>query len=240
MAVQPKRPVLAFLKTGVRNQRRPDLRVAREIQARRHHAHDGRRHFVEPHHPPDYRWVLAIAVLPNLVAQNRHCGSARLFIGGKKVAAEHRLLPDQRERVCGDARAAIHLRRSRPIAQIGRILCARAHRVEGLHLGGDVAVIRKGRSEPSGVRRVLRDDVENLIAMGERQVLEQHGVGQGENRGINANAKRQGGHGDRRESRTFRQRPQAEAHVLKDAHAYRQRVPVRIVPGIVPAGSPPE
>ncbi len=131
VSVDREPAIFALLVIGGGDERLPDLGLAREVEAGGHHADDGGRLFIDAHGAADYGEVLAIAIFPDLVAEDGDGRGSGLFVGGRKIAAGEGLYAEQGKRVGGDAGSVITLGRSGVVADIRGNAGARADRVEG-------------------------------------------------------------------------------------------------------------
>ena len=87
-------------------QRHPELLIAREAEARRHHAHHGARRAAHRHDAADDGRVVQELSLPDVVAQDHDGLRTRQFVRRLQRPAEQRRHAGERKRRRGDLRQA--------------------------------------------------------------------------------------------------------------------------------------
>ena len=197
----------------------------RSVEPRRRHADDGEDVAVQPHLPPDDIRFAGEPRLPEVVADHRHGMRARRHIVGRRQQPSARRGTDVEdvEEVAGDDQA---------VHQFGR--------VAGVEAGADAApagqavevlvVVAQGRVHRIGEHAaVAAGDIGEAGRVADPQALEQRGVDQAEDRGVGADAQRQGQHGGHGEAGLPAQHAGGVAQILE-----RVRDPPR--PG-APAGN---
>ena len=88
-----------------RHHRNPELRHLRELKAWRHDANDRVRRTVDDDGATDGWRIGRIATLPEAVAQHHHRRRAWPVVFFGKVAAQNRMLAEQRKQIPGDRRS---------------------------------------------------------------------------------------------------------------------------------------
>jgi len=212
-------PGVAFLLRQARHlhERYPQVRVDREFEAFGHHADHGRWHVVHFDRAADDGWVAAIAVLPDTVAEDHHCGGAGTILLRAEVAAEQRLLADQPERVGRHIRTLESLGCASFIADVHRLAAVRGERRQRPVRGPIVLEVRI-RHAPVPIAGVARADGHDAIGIVERQTTNEHGVDEREHRRVDADAERERDHGHPREPAILHEEAERKTQVLQPAH----------------------
>src|SRR5688500_15451497 len=203
-------------------ERQPDVGVEREFEALRHDADNRCRHVVDAHGSPNHRRVAAVAVHKDAVSNERHRRCAGAIVVRGETAAEYRLLAHDPKCRCVDTRAAVSLGRLPFIADVRDATGVDREQIEGARRVSEVAEIEIRHAHVAIADTIARIDGHHAIGVGHRHAADQHGVHEGEHRGVHADAKRQGDSCDEREPFGFQQEPPGKAHILPKTHLVPQ------------------
>ena len=194
----------------------PDLLVHRELEARGHHADDGGGLRVDAQRAADDVRVALEAVLPDLVAEDRHARRAGRVVALHEGPAQQRFHAGDVERVGRDEGAVVALGPALAAADVDGAVVEGGEDLEGLlrvaPLGEvlledvpAVVVVRLGRVE--------HGDRGNPVGVGERQPPQERPLDDAEHRRRQPDAEREGEDGDGGQARLPQQRPGAVAEV---------------------------
>ena len=213
---------------GPARQWKPDIYRPRRKHLRRHHANNGERLIAQVHRLAEHVRVAVPHPLPNLVADHAHRGTAHTIFFLGEHAPELRLQADDFEKASGH-QTARHLFRGAAFQSTQVVGFPAGDR--DIFKNGIVAfpidVVRIGDGNLGQVRVCLRQD-HDPIAVGIWERLEEDRVDDTEDRGVRANAEREGEDGDESEARRFPQLTQSEAQVVHGARRFiSQPLPAR-------------
>ncbi len=188
-----------------------DVRRLKELESRGQDADHRVRPVVEQERSTD-RIAARKSPLREARAQNRQVFSARPILAVGEVAASFDGYAKQRQQCGGD-----HLRRD-PLG-IARARhrhargAKRRHSGERLRPRAPVVIVVARHRQGRELGRLLVED-DDIVWPVVRQRREQYRVGDGEDRGVRADAERQREDGDRRKHRSTDQIPESESRVL--------------------------
>ena len=187
------------------------------MNPRRRDADDGEGRAIERQRLADDRRVASQAALPEAMADD-HDRRRLLVVFGREPAAERRLDAEQREVVAGD-----HLRRDLlrlgPAAPVQLREGERRHPGEHLVLVAEVLVVEMRERQVARVALVEHEDRHQPVRLGHGHRLQQDDVDHAEDRGVRADAEREGERRDDGEGRALRQHAKAVAQVLEHKRA---------------------
>ena len=207
------------------NERRPYVGVVRELQTGRHHADDGRGLTVDPYHAPQHAGVRAVAVGPDMVADDHHRIGAGALVLRDEVPAHHRPPPNHAERVDRDPRSAHLFRKRAVIADVHRGVTVARERIERAALRPPVVQL-PGRDVATAAGLVDPRHHEEPGRILEGQVPPENRVHDRKADRVDADAASQHQDRRRREPAILRDQPEGESQILSDA--FKQRKAARV------------
>ena len=95
--------VAALLRSGVRDNGRPEIFVVGKLETLRHHAHNDGRLFIQAHGAANHCRILGVTAVPDSVADEDCLFRAGHFIGCNEAAARDRVRPQHVEHPRRDA-----------------------------------------------------------------------------------------------------------------------------------------
>ena len=198
-----------------------------EREVRGDHPHHGIWRAVEHDHTPQHGGGRPEPALPEPAAEQDGRSSAEPVVGSAEVAADDRRLAERAEEIRGDHGTAEALRLVRA-GEVVVLIAVDGHRRERLRHALPVEEIQVADRPFVESRRVVVDGGE-LAGVGIGERVEQHAVDDGEERGVRADAEREGEHGGRREAGRLEQHANRVAQIVQQcAHAsLRFERPVR-------------
>ena len=211
---EPQAAPAAAVHAVAQRERRPHLRAARperrEVEARRHHAHDRVRRSVEAHRASQHGRVPRERPPPQRVPEQDDVLAARLLLLGRERAPQERArarhLQDPGRQAQPGHRLGAAVRGQVRMPELGD-----THRAERRRVRSDLAE-RRGRDR---VASVVQHDGQPL-GLRVRQRLQQDRVHRTEDDRGRPDPERQGGRRGGREAGCARQLPRAVADVLPD------------------------
>ena len=201
---------------GIDDERQPQVAAIGETKRLRHDPDDAVRTPVHEHGPAQHRGIAPEAIAPHVVAEQHH---RRRGIIGTDGAADLRAYSQHREQLgrrpgrTPAVRAAFRAQRRRAVPE-------RGDRLEGTLLLPPGDPVAGGRT-PALAARAVRPalEVDDALRLLEREAAQHHPVHHAEHGCGQANAQREGQHGEEGEARLAQQRPGCLAQLVDHGRA---------------------
>ena len=212
------RIALLLQQAGHLVERQPDVGVEGEPHPFRHHADDRRRVVVDAHRPADHAGILAVAIDPHGVTDQRHGLGAGFVVVRNEVATDHRPHAERAERVGRHERAVETLGRLALVADIRHRAAVGAERIERPGVLAPVAVIEVRHATFLVTHAIERVNRHRPIGIRDRQSANQHRVHEGEHRGVDADPKGERDRRHQREPFVFQQQAAGKSQIFPKTH----------------------
>ena len=201
-------------------ERPPQIRVGGKPHALGHDADDRVGDFIDLERAADDGGIAAVPVLPDAVTDDHDWRGAGRVVTRREVAPEKRLHPQHRKRIGCDGDAARPLGRVLRIADVHLLEPERRQRRERPRLVPPVFELlpRRRRAVVLVPGRVVGREVDDLVCPLERQPADEHGVHEGKDRRVHADAEPQRRRGDDGEPPVLEEHPGGESEVLQEGH----------------------